>query len=139
MKERPAIGRPLPPNGRDHEVTRQQGPQRLFGENPNPALTSGFTFVGQFVDHDITFDTTPLDQQQSDPVATTNFRTPRYDLDAIYGLGPNADPQFYDPADRDKFQIVETTHAISRTDTLKTPLIALRDVPRVWRRPRWSP
>ena len=30
-------------------------------ENPNAALTSGFTFVGQFVDHDITFDTTPLD------------------------------------------------------------------------------
>ena len=63
-----------------------------FNENPNPSLTSGFTFVGQFVDHDITFDTTPLDQQQSDPDATTNFRTPRYDLDAIYGRGPNSGP-----------------------------------------------
>ena len=68
--------------------SRQQGPQRHLGREPQPALTSGFTFVGQFVDHDITFDTTPLDEQQSDPDATTNFRTPRYDLDAIYGRGP---------------------------------------------------
>ena len=76
-------------------------------ENPNPLLTSGFTFVGQFVDHDITFDTTSLSEQESDPDATTNFRTPRYDLDAIYGRGPNTDPQFYDPSDRDKFLIKE--------------------------------
>ncbi len=66
-------------------------------ENPNPQLTSGFTFVGQFVDHDITFDTTLLSDQQSDPYATTNFRTPRYDLDAIYGQGPNAEPAVLRP------------------------------------------
>ena len=89
-------------------------------ENPNPRLTSGFTFVGQFVDHDITFDTTKLSDQQSDPYATTNFRTPRYDLDAIYGLGPNTNPQFYDPNDRDKFLIVERPY--SQIDgTLKRP------------------
>ena len=52
----------------------------------------------------------PLDQQQADPNATTNFRTPRYDLDAIYGLGPNQNPQLYDPTDRDKFKIVETKY-----------------------------
>ena len=68
-----------------------------FSENPNPRLTSGFTFVGQFVDHDITFDTTPLSEQQSDPYATTNFRTPRYDLDAIYGLGPSTEPAVLRP------------------------------------------
>ena len=60
-------------------------------------LTSGFTFVGQFVDHDITFDTTKLSEQQSDPDATTNFRTPRYDLDAIYGLGPADEPAVLRP------------------------------------------
>jgi Animal haem peroxidase/TAT (twin-arginine translocation) pathway signal sequence len=78
-----------------------------WNENPNPKLTSGFTFVGQFVDHDITFDTTTLSDQESDPDATTNFRTPRYDLDAIYGRGPNTDPQFYNLSDPDKFQIEE--------------------------------
>jgi hypothetical protein len=91
-----------------------------FGENPNPRLTSGFTFVGQFVDHDITFDTTKLDDQQSDPYATTNFRTPRYDLDAIYGLGPSTNPQFYDPSDRDKFLIVERPYS-TITGKLKKP------------------
>src|SRR3712207_4492866 len=67
-----------------------------------PRLFAGFTFIGQFIDHDITFDNTPLDQQLADPDATTNFRTPRYDLDSVYRRGPPADPQLYDPADRSK-------------------------------------
>jgi hypothetical protein len=100
-----------------------------FNENPNPLLTSGFTFVGQFVDHDITFDTTPLDQQQADPNATTNFRTPRYDLDAIYGLGPDQNSQLYDPDDRDKFLIDKRPYSTIRSDTLKTPGVVY-DVPR---------
>jgi Animal haem peroxidase len=100
-----------------------------FNENPNPLLTSGFTFVGQFVDHDITFDTTPLSDQQSDPNATTNFRTPRYDLDAVYGLGPNQNPQLYDPSDRDKFLLDKRPYSTIRSDTLKTPGVVY-DVPR---------
>ena len=56
--------------------------------NTSPRLFAGFTFIGQFIDHDITFDNTPLAQQQADPDATVNFRTPRYDLDSVYGRGP---------------------------------------------------
>jgi hypothetical protein len=100
MAEQPAVGGAVTNNDND-----------AFNENPNPKLTSGFTFVGQFVDHDITFDTTTLSEQQSDPDATTNFRTPRYDLDAIYGRGPNLDPQYYNPNDRDKFQIEERPYS----------------------------
>src|SRR5512132_1536786 len=69
--------------------------------NTNPRLFAGFTFIAQFIDHDITLDTTPLALQQQDPDATVNFRTPRYDLDSIYGRGPTYDPQLYDPTDRD--------------------------------------
>jgi Animal haem peroxidase len=65
--------------------------------NTNPRLFAGFTFIGQFLDHDITLDTTPLDLQASDPDATVNFRTPRYDLDSVYGRGPALDPQLYEP------------------------------------------
>jgi Animal haem peroxidase len=70
--------------------------------NTSPVLFAGFTFIGQFIDHDITLDTTPLDLQLADPDATVNFRTPRYDLDSVYGRGPVNDPAFYDPADPDK-------------------------------------
>ncbi len=70
-----------------------------------PRLFAGFTFIGQFIDHDITFDNTPLEVQASDPNATTNFRTPRYDLDSVYGRGPGTESQFYDPADRDKLLV----------------------------------
>src|SRR5918994_2520480 len=99
MEEQPVVGGTVTNNHND-----------ATNENPNPKLTSGFTFVGQFVDHDITFDTTSLSAQESDPDATTNFRTPRYDLDAIYGRGPNLDPQYYNPNDRDKFQIEERSY-----------------------------
>ena len=55
-------------------------------------LFAGFTFIGQFIDHDITLDTTPLNLQLADPDATVNFRTARYDLDSVYGRGPVNDP-----------------------------------------------
>jgi hypothetical protein len=73
--------------------------------NTSPRLFAGFTFTGQFIDHDITFDNTPLALQRADPDATVNFRTPRYDLDSIYGRGPANEPLFYDPADRDKLLV----------------------------------
>jgi hypothetical protein len=38
----------------------------------NGRLKAGFTFIAQFIDHDITLDTTPLDLQQADPDATVN-------------------------------------------------------------------
>ena len=137
MEEKPIIGKPLTDPLTGEPVMSGNPPAQVIankdhndslGENPNPALTSGFTFVGQFVDHDITFDHTPLDQQQSDPNATTNFRTPRYDLDAIYGLGPSQNPQFYDPIDRDKFLIVKTPYTKIRNDSVPSDVVY--DVPR---------
>jgi heme peroxidase len=80
--------------------------------NTNPRLFAGFTFIGQFIDHDITLDTTPLDQQQADPDATVNFRTARYDLDVLYGLGPVNEPQFYNPADRDKLRLETNVNGV---------------------------
>ena len=119
MEERPVIGTNLTDPETGEPVLKSDGSPVVatkdhndaLGENPSPVLTSGFTFVGQFVDHDITFDTTTLSEQQSDPNATTNFRTPRYDLDAVYGRGPSKDPQLYDPNDRDKFLIVKRPYS----------------------------
>lgn len=61
----------------------------------NPAIAAGFTYLGQFIDHDITFDPTSKLQRQNDPDALRNFRTPRYDLDSLYGSGPDDQPYLY--------------------------------------------
>jgi hypothetical protein len=80
--------------------------------NTSARLFAGFTFIGQFIDHDITFDHTPLAQQQADPYATVNFRTPRYDLDSVYGGGPASEPQFYDPLDKDKLLVTANSNGV---------------------------
>jgi hypothetical protein len=80
--------------------------------NTSPRLFAGFTFVGQFIDHDITFDNTPLDLQLADPDARVNFRTPRYDLDSVYGRGPAQEPQFYNPADPDKLLLTANANGV---------------------------
>jgi hypothetical protein len=71
----------------------------------NPISPAGITFLGQFIDHDMTFDNTPMPLQQQDPNALTNFRTAHFDLDAVYGGGPAARPELYDPKDPDKLRI----------------------------------
>jgi hypothetical protein len=80
--------------------------------NTSPVLFAGFTFIGQFIDHDITFDTTPLNLQLADPDATVNFRTARYDLDSVYRGGPVNDPALYDPADRDKLLLAPNVNGV---------------------------
>ena len=69
----------------------------------NPTLPSGFTYLGQFVDHDITLDLTAIGEKEADPSAVENFRTPALDLDAIYGLGPDGSRHLYarNPGDVD--------------------------------------
>ncbi|MGH4022728.1 MAG: peroxidase family protein [Pseudonocardiaceae bacterium] len=70
----------------------------------NPDVPGGFTFLGQFIDHDMTLDTTPLSEQQQDPHATTNFDTPHFDLGSVYGKGPQEQPELYDPEQPDKLR-----------------------------------
>jgi hypothetical protein len=62
----------------------------------NPAIPAGFTYLGQFIDHDITFDPNSKLQRDNDPDALRNFRTPRYDLDSLYADGPDNNPYLYD-------------------------------------------
>ena len=66
----------------------------------NPNIPAGFTYLGQFIDHDITLDLTSLGDKIRDPQAVQNFRTPSLDLDSVYGRGPDGSPHLYarDPA-----------------------------------------
>jgi hypothetical protein len=69
-------------------------PASAAGDNPN--VPAGFTYLGQFVDHDLTLDLTALGEKESDPAAVANFRTPALDLDSIYGLGPDGSHHLYE-------------------------------------------
>ena len=73
-----------------HERHRSRQPA---GNNPN--IPAGFTYFGQFVDHDITLDLTSLGDKEKDPLGIENFRTPSVDLDCVYGLGPDGSPHLY--------------------------------------------
>ncbi len=57
-----------------------------------PAL---YTYFGQFIDHDLTFDPASSLQRQNDPDALVDYRTPRFDLDNVYGRGPDDQPYLY--------------------------------------------
>ena len=62
-------------------------------ESGIPAL---YTYLGQFIDHDLTFDPSSSLQKQNDPDALVDFRTPAFDLDNVYGRGPDDQPYLYD-------------------------------------------
>src|SRR5881394_43622 len=53
----------------------------------NLAIPAGFTYLGQFLDHDVTFDPQSSIEKLNDPDALVDFRTPRFDLDSCYGRG----------------------------------------------------
>jgi hypothetical protein len=57
---------------------------------------TGYTYFGQFVGHDLSYDTTRLDGPHIAPELTPNYRTPYLDLDHIYGGGPNVSPNIYE-------------------------------------------
>ena len=65
-------------------------------EFDNPEIPAGYTFFGQFVDHDITAERTSQLDREQDPEGLRNFRTPVYDCDSVYGGGPPEKPQLYD-------------------------------------------
>jgi hypothetical protein len=86
------------------ERTSRQERKPASGTGPNPeedrAITAAYTYLGQFVDHDLTFDPTSrlrefLDRDQIGKLV--DFRTPRFDLDNLYGRGPDDQPYMYDP------------------------------------------
>nr|CAD6422830.1 heme peroxidase [Rhizobium sp. Q54] len=109
-----------------------------IGADPNPdgdnaSIPAGYTYLGQFIDHDITLDTTPLDQQKADPNATDNFRTPALDLDSLYGDGPGIHPYLYqrDPATFEITPLLLIGHTAASDNELNQPIPSLRnDLPR---------
>src|SRR5450631_2250210 len=65
-------------------------------DDEESGIPSLYTYFGQFIDHDLTFDPDSSFQKQKDPDATEDFRTPAFDLDNVYGRGPGDQPYIYD-------------------------------------------
>jgi hypothetical protein len=64
-------------------------------DDEESGISSAYTYLGQFIDHDITFDPSSSLMRQNDPDALVDFRTPRLDLDSVYGRGPDDQPYLY--------------------------------------------
>lgn len=70
------------------------------GEPGDPAgntqTPAGYTFLGQFIDHDVTLDTTTqLGRVIKGDYQLVNARTPDLDLDNVYGAGPDRTPHLF--------------------------------------------
>ncbi len=99
----------------------------------NALVPAGFTYLGQFVDHDITLDLTSIGDKLEDPTAVQNFRTPALDLDSIYGRGPDGSPHLYargaNNAPGAKLLIGKTTLGFQQ-DVGDIPAVFPNDLPR---------
>ncbi len=99
-------------------------------DNPNnPAMTAGFTFLGQFLDHDMTFDPTSSLSRQQDPESIRNFRIPALDLDSVYGGGPGVSPHLYD-REVDGGRTTLLTERVGGSEAVSIDGEVRRDVPR---------
>ena len=86
----------------EFKTRREEGQEKLDHplnefeeEDENRTIPAGYTYLGQFIDHDITFDPVSSLQAFNDPYALEDFRTPRLDLDSIYGRGSDDQPYLY--------------------------------------------
>jgi hypothetical protein len=72
---------------------RKLGALMATGGGETSKIPSGFTYLGQFLDHDLTFDKTNVMLGTSiSPTQLLQARSPSLDLDSLYGAGPQ-DPE----------------------------------------------
>ncbi len=91
------------PNGSGKQVgdplRRKLGNAMAAGGGGAGPIPAGYTYLGQFVDHDLTFDKTVVSLGANVPPADLlQARSPSLDLDSLYGAGPNdpASTKFYE-------------------------------------------
>jgi hypothetical protein len=82
-------------------VTTTGSPGPLFdngaADGNNPAgVRAFFTYLGQFLDHDMTLDSLPLPVDFVDPNTIPNDRDQRLNLDSVYGSRKRPNPALYE-------------------------------------------
>jgi hypothetical protein len=91
------------PSGINHQLSeanrKKVANAMAAGGGGAAQIPAGFTYLGQFTDHDLTFDRTSVTLGDSvSPADLLQARSPSLDLDSLYGAGPT-DPgsaQFYE-------------------------------------------
>jgi hypothetical protein len=58
-------------------------------------LPAEYTYLGQFIDHNLDFDETTQPTGDVNPSSLTNFESFRFDLNNVFGGGPTVDPWLY--------------------------------------------
>src|SRR5207253_2778439 len=99
------------------------------GSQDDSEIPSGYTYFGQFLAHEITFDGIPISPwaNTADLNNVPQQRSPSIDCDSLYGKGPDKSPELYkEESDhsRVRLNIRETTQSPSWGGMLP------RDLPR---------
>lgn len=102
----PTTGNPVDLEG-EQDLKSLGAAMKDSAEKSTFGTVAGMTYFGQFIDHDLTYDTTKLGQRGVEPSAVPNFRTPCFDLELIYGQGPELSPELYE-VDRFRLKIGKT-------------------------------
>jgi hypothetical protein len=84
-------------------------------ESDDAREAAGWPIFGQFVAHDITADRSPV-SHQADVAAIRNFRTPRANLESVYGGGPIGSPYLFDRDDSAKLLLGVGDADVPRND-----------------------
>ena len=119
----------LGPRGRRLGADIRKKVARAMTDAPvrNGAIPAGYTYLGQFVDHDLTFDATTVAFGDAiSPAALLQGRSPTLDLDSVYGAGP-LDPESA------KFYAADRVHLKTGRTTASPPDPAMEgfDLPRI--------
>ncbi len=95
-------------------------------QGPAGGIPAGYTYLGQFIDHDLTMDRTQVMLgDEVTPADMLQGRSPGLDLDSLYGAGPGDDSseRFYKP---------DGLHLkVGRSSSFNGPGLPDRDLPRV--------
>jgi len=101
-----------------HQLGRPGGPCDVGAaffddERPDAGGAAVWPFFGQFIAHDITADRSPLGHR-ADPDQIRNFRTPRANLEGVYGAGPIGSPYLFAREDPARLLIGPSGHDLPR-------------------------
>jgi hypothetical protein len=116
------------PHGQDvqlGEPNRKKIGAAMIGSSGQSQVPAGFTYLGQFIDHDLTFDVTQVAfGAHITPAQLLQARSPSLDLDSLYGAGPS-DPESA------KFYSDGVHLKVGDTSATGDPALPTFDLPRV--------